>query len=125
MSEIKDKESWHGHTNAEVENYIKNRLDNSAGYKKILYAELKELRDNGKLIPGMQYRITDYECTTIEKDTRSAGHSFDIIVTADDEKTLNENARAIQHDGDEYFSNSNLAAWELKYCLDNDTERFA
>ena len=25
MSEIKDKESWHGHTNAEVENYIKNR----------------------------------------------------------------------------------------------------
>ena len=48
MSEIKDKESWHGHTNAEVENYIKNRLDNSAGCKKILYAELKELRDNNK-----------------------------------------------------------------------------
>lgn len=125
MSEIKDKESWHGHTNAEVENYIKNRLDNSAGCKKILYAELKELRDNGKLIPGMQYRITDYQCTTTEKDTRSAGHQFDIIVTADDEKTLNENVRAVQHEGDEYFLNSNLAAWELKYCLDNNTERFA
>ena len=24
-----------------------------------------------------------------------------------------------------YFSNSNLAAWKLKYCLDNDTDRFA
>lgn len=24
-----------------------------------------------------------------------------------------------------YFNNSNLSAWELKYCLDNDTDRFA
>ena len=124
MSEIKDKEPWHGHTNAEVENYIKNRLDNSAGYKKILYAELKELRDNNKLVPGTQYRITNYICTTTEKNTRSAGNQFDIIVTADSNNVLNENARAIQHDGDEYFLNSNLAAWELKYCLNNDTNRF-
>ena len=124
MSEIKDKEPWHGHTNAEVENYIKNRLDNSAGYHKILYAELKELRDNGKLIPGMQYRITDYECTTIIANTRSAGHQFDVIVIANNNNALNENARAVQHDGDEYFSNSNLSSWELKYCLDNDRLRF-
>ena len=113
MSEIKDKEPWHGHTNAEVENYIKNRLDNSAGYKKILYAELKELRDNGKLIPGMQYRITDYKCTTTQKNTKSAEHQFDIIITADSENVLNEEARAIQHDGDEYFTNRNLSAWKI------------
>lgn len=24
-----------------------------------------------------------------------------------------------------YFNNSNLSAWEIKYCLDNDTDRFA
>ena len=125
MSEIKDKESWHGHTNAEVENYIKNRLDNSAEYHKILYTELKELRDNNKLVPGTQYRITDYICTTTEKNTRSAVNQFDIIVTADSNNVLNENARAIQHEGDKYFANSNLSAWKIWYCLDNDTTRFA
>ena len=44
------------------------------------YAELKEARDNRKLIPGQQYRITDYECTTSQENTKSAGHKFDIIV---------------------------------------------
>ena len=59
----------------------------------VTYAELKALRDNGQLIPGKQYRITDYECVTKQFDTRSAMHPFDIIVTADDESHLNENAR--------------------------------
>ena len=179
------------------------------------YAELKEARNNKKLIPGQQYRITDYECTTSQENTKSAGHKFDIIVTADDEGTLNEDARAIAteenfldgsyfvDDGDHcvyvgerivdgvkvyfwkpvegynfdttgyysqlpieelaklskeellqthfawkeskdpliwkntfedigfssykiypYFASSNLSAWKLKYCLDNDTTRF-
>ncbi len=69
----------------------------------ITYAELRELRDNGELIPGMQYRITDYVTTTTQFDTRSAGHQFDIIVTADSTNTLNENARAAVHKGDDYF----------------------
>ena len=73
----------------------------------------------------MQYRITDYTCTTTTAGTKSAGHVFDIIVTADSESVLNEDARAIQHDGDEYFANSDLNAWKLWYCLDNDTTRFA
>ena len=195
---------------------------------KITYNELKDLRDNSQLVPGQQYRITDYVTTTSQINTRSAGHRFDIIVTADDEKTLNENARAIKSeveiptwkagitaediqilfrvtDGAEhydlnnpdefsesksvwelteinglpafydidpetegigvayiyggiqefdgeiydlwwettsedgktfgrltnkvvnsgYFDNSTLESWEIKYCLDNDTERFA
>lgn len=91
----------------------------------ITYGELKALRDSGQLQAGKQYRITDYETTTTQEHTRSAGHRFDIIVTADDEKTLNEKARAIQHKGDTYFTDSDLSAWELKYCLDNDTSRFA
>ena len=91
----------------------------------INYASLKSLRDNSKLIPGMQYRITDYHTTTTQTDTQSAGHQFDIIVTADSTNKLNESARAIQHRGDTYFSNCNLAAWKIWYCLDNDTNRFA
>lgn len=70
----------------------------------VTYEELKSLRDNSKLIAGQQYRITDYECTTSEKDTKSAGHRFDIIVTADSENTLNENARATYNKNDDYFS---------------------
>ena len=93
--------------------------------KSVTYAELKALRDAGGLLVGRKYRITDYVTTTTQTDTRSAGHAFDIIVVADDESTLNENARAILHNGDTYFKDCKLNAWELKYCLDNDTTRFA
>jgi hypothetical protein len=91
----------------------------------ITWSALRSLRNGGGLIPGMQYRITDFVTTTAQADTRSAGHAFDVIVTADDTYTLNENARACMHEGDSYFSDSNLKAWKLKYCLDNDTTRFA
>ena len=91
----------------------------------ITWDELKTLRDSSKLIPGHQYRITDYQCTTTQEDTRSTGHQFDIIVTADSTNKLNEKARACLHDGDTYFKNSNLAAWQLWYSLDNDANRFA
>ena len=91
----------------------------------ITWDELKTLRDSSKLIPGHQYRITDYQCTTTQEDTRSTGHQFDIIVTADSTNKLNEKARACLHDGDTYFKNSNLAAWQLWYSLDDDANRFA
>ena len=70
----------------------------------ITYGELKSLRDSGGLVPGMKYRITDYETMTavrsgkIEGSYHSAGHRFDVIVTADTESSLNENATAIRHD---------------------------
>ena len=92
---------------------------------KVTYSELVALRDAGELIPGQQYRITDYVTTTVQLNTQSAGHQFDIIVTADAVDKLNENARAVKHEGDTYFANSKLEAWKLKYCLDNDTSRFA
>ena len=90
----------------------------------ITWSALKTLRDTSKLIPGMQYRITNYTCTTTQANTRSAGHVFDIIVTADSANTLNEVARAIKHVGDSYFRACNLNAWKIWYCLDNDTNRF-
>ena len=60
----------------------------------VTYDELVNLRNNGELIAGMQYRIIDYVTTTVQEYTQSAGHQFDIIVTADNENTLNEVARA-------------------------------
>ena len=95
----------------------------------ITYTDLKKLRDRDQLVPGQQYRITDYVCTTNKIGTRPADHQFDIIVTADDESTLNETARAINHpvteDETDYFYNNDLNAWKIWYCLDNDTDRFA
>jgi hypothetical protein len=93
--------------------------------QKVTYDELKNLRDNRELVSGGFYRITDYECTTVQENTKSAGHNFDIIVRADDINVLNETAWAIHHEGDTYFETCDLSAWELKYCLDNDSSRFA
>ena len=93
--------------------------------EEIFYSDLVTKRNNGELIPGQKYRITDYVTTTAQKDTTSAGYQFDIIVEALSENVLNETASACLHEGDTYFENSNLEAWELKYCLDNDTSRFA
>ena len=92
----------------------------------VTYEELKDLRDSGKLIPGQQYRITDYVTTTSEADTQSAGHQFDIIVTALDENTLSEIASACINKLDtQIFVSCNLSAWKIWYCLDNNTDRFS
>ena len=93
----------------------------------IAYADLVSLRDNGSLVAGAYYRITDYVTTTTQENTQSAGHPFDVIVLALSENTLAEEAYAIQsaRDTDGYFANSNLSAWKLWYSLDNDTKRFA
>jgi len=90
----------------------------------ISWQALKDLRDGGNLVAGQLYRITDYVTTTAQLESQSAGHQFDIIVRADSTNKLSENASAIQHTGDTYFSESKLEAWELKYCLDNDDTRF-
>lgn len=89
---------------------------------KVTYNELVTLRDNGNLIPGMRYRITDYETETAIPNTQSAHHPFDIIVTAIEKNALSENAEACvsDRDTDGYFADSNIEAWRLKYCLDND-----
>lgn len=69
---------------------------------KITYDELVSLRDNNNLIPGHQYRIIDYQTIVTESiggaEMKSAEHQFDIIVTAIDSKTLNENAKATLHE---------------------------
>lgn len=58
----------------------------------ITYAELKSLRDTSSLVPGNKYRITDYETKTnpSKSDFRSAGHNFDIVLTAISTSLLKE-----------------------------------
>ena len=163
----------------------------------VTYSELKNLRDNSQLTPGALYRITDYQCTTTQENTKSAGHQFDIVLLALSENKLAEEGWAMMHETPvfkvtfsnsvieecylrylednggiyilvsksrllgydfaksefesistidwenklitvpfedsvlsqdieyNYFQNSNLSAWKVWYCLDNDTSRFA
>lgn len=93
----------------------------------ITYQELVSLRNSSRLLPGIFYRITDYMTTTVQASTRSAGHQFDVVVLALSENTLSERAYAVLHEGDTYFTDAgaNLSAWQIWYCLDNDSERFA
>ena len=177
---------------------VKSTLDslkNKSSVTKVTWQELKDKRDAGKLTPGALYRITDYNCTTTQENTQSAGHQFDIVLLALSENKLAEDGWAMMHnniynvtfaDGvtkkcwiydngnnpmakynivdavtlkglvisihtieideehktavvdqyysddleDEdltynYFQNSNLSAWKVWYCLDNDKSRFA
>lgn len=93
----------------------------------VTYDELKALRDDASLVPGMFYKITDYVCTTSQENTRATDHRFNIIVQALNIDRLSEIAKADYNSDDDYFrdNNANLPAWEIKYCLDNDTTRFA
>ena len=111
-------DTWINDTNEKLENIT------STTIIEITWSELKAKRDAGELTLGQLYRITDYQCTTTQSGTKSAGHQFDIIVLALSKNTLSEQAYAALHSGDTYFANNNLSAWKLWYCLDNDTTRF-
>ena len=97
------------------------------GIQHVTYAQLVTLRNNSGLVAGQWYRITDY-MTTVANDTeaRSAGHPFDLLVMATSSNTLSEEAKAIKssRDSNGYFTEANLTAWKVWYCLDNDITRF-
>ena len=102
--------------------------DYSNGVIRVTYSELKQLRDNSALSPGTWYRITDYDTTVYNNaNARAAGHPFDILVMAIDVNQLSEDAKAVHsaRDTEGYFAHANLAAWKLKYSLDNDSVKFA
>jgi len=91
----------------------------------ITWSALKTLRDNSNLVVGRLYRITDYVTTTVQTGTRSAGHPFDLVVIATAVNALSEDAKAILHNGDTYFANSDLNAWKVSYTIDNNDTRYA
>lgn len=72
------------------------------GMVETTWAELKALRDAGKLVAGQLYRITDYQCTTTQGNTKSAGHQFDIVLLALSENKLAEEGWAMEHPTDVY-----------------------
>lgn len=123
-----EKQTWNTGDviTAQKLNHMEDGIAGGTPMMSVTHAELLAIRNAGTLIPGMQYRITDYVCTTTqdESESRAVSHPFDIIVTADDTGMLNENARAVKKDGDTYYQYADLSAWELKYCLDNDGDRF-
>ena len=91
----------------------------------VTYSELVQLRDLGVLYPGATYRITDYQCSSSDDDTSVASNKFDILVKAIDTDKLSEHCRALRNASDSYFpEETNFEAWEIWYCLDNDTTRF-
>lgn len=123
---------------AEKLNNMEGGIEGGQNLVEITYSALKTLRDNGLLVAGTKYRITDY--VTIINGTYdlsaigaegylhhavSAGHAFDLIVEAVGAGELSEIAQAAPHSGDTYFANADLGGWEVKYCLDNDTSRFS
>ena len=81
----------------------------------VTYSELKALRDNSRLIPGVFYRITDYECTTSQENTRAMDNKFDIIVQALSKNTLSENASADYH----YDENGDIDWALIEQCSYN------
>lgn len=80
----------------------KNDIDSFKGVELTTYNELKTKRDNSELVPGTLYRITDYQCTTVQANTRSAGHQFDIVLLALSENTLAEEGWAMMHESNIY-----------------------
>ena len=74
----------------------------------VTWQELKNLRDEGRLVPGQSYRIIDYKCSTTQDNTRALSHQFDIIVSAISHNTLSESARVDFHKGDSYFKHEQV-----------------
>ena len=91
----------------------------------ITYSELVSLRDSSALYPGATYRITDYKCSSSDTNTAIATNRFDILVKAIDTNKLSEHCGAMRNASDTYFPTvTDFDAWEVWYCLDNDTTRF-
>lgn len=105
----------------DVQDKVEQKLDL---IQKVTHQELIDLKYNGELIPGQQYQITDYFATASADNLRTEKHRFDIIVTATSTISVSEDAKACSNDSEGYFDDCNLSAWEVKYCLDNDIDRF-
>ena len=107
-----------------LESMLETSINSMSKQINITYADLKTIRDNSELVPGQFYRITDYECTTTQENTKAAGHKFDIIVQALSTNTLSENASADYHDIDGYFKKSSLGV-EVFYVMYDDEDEAA
>lgn len=109
----------------------KQQWDTKVFYINITYKELVEKRNAKLLIPGVNYRIIDYDTIAEGSDNngavwKSAMHPFDIIVQAIDNSTLSHQAKAAKskRDTTNYFDANDLAGWQLWYDLDNNDKYY-
>lgn len=108
-------------------------------YNEVTYAELVLLKENNKLIPGANYRLIDYstEVRKIKKEegysgqtyrviAKSANNPFDLLLRAISENELDTNATAVQsfRDTNNYFTNSRLQDWIVKYDINNNSNKY-
>ena len=92
--------------------------------EEIQYIDLRTKADRGELIPGRFYRITDYQ-SMHNSHSYMSGKTFDLLVQALDTKTLSHDAKAIAKESDTYFKTSDLSKWELKYEIQNNSDKYA
>lgn len=97
----------------------------------ITYRELAEMKKNAKLVPGMKYRITDYEAIPYNENTNgdfyltSQQSAFDIIVTALSVDAFDDNVSVAPRENAIFPLTNLISAWKVKYCFDNAVDRFA
>ena len=103
--------------------------ENFFNMQQVTYSELVELRDNGELVSGKYYRITDYVATAnSESNYTPTNIPLDVIVMALTEDTLCEEGYAVKRNGYNYTSNINDAfkkTIKIYYTLDNDINNYA
>lgn len=83
------------------------------------YAQIKALKNAGKLQPGNVYQIEDYNATSKQSDTVVVPKiAFSIILTAVSSDFFSEEAFALA-------KNMRNELRKIYYCIENDTSRFA
>ena len=90
----------------------------------VTYADLVRLRNSGNLVTGTAYKIRDYEFKTTLSNVASGNHPFCIILRATSTSTLSPEATAAAIPGDEYFADTPLDQWKIRYTLDNDVAKY-
>lgn len=102
--------------------------ENFFNMQQVTYSELVELRDNGELVSGKYYRITDYVATAnSESNYTPTNIPLDVIVMALTEDTLCQEGYAVKRSGYNYSSNVNddfKQTIKISYSLDNNIDEY-
>ena len=82
----------------------------------LTWEELITLKNNSELIPGVIYKITDYEFISPNARLTASTKHVDILVKATSTNTLDENVSF-------YSEDFNTSGWSGKYTID-DVDKF-
>lgn len=90
----------------------------------LTYNDIKSLKETKKLDTSKQYLLNDFVTTTTQKYTKSAEHRFDILLTPVSENEFSKNVTILHHNGDDYFKNTDLTSWTVKYDFENNKNKY-